>query len=95
VVGVGPSVERRIEAADDNAAAGAVGDRVCLGVPGQEDSTAAFRGRRARVRLHQLRHFSFFLASRDLSSREGREWWSYFFFFLFSLMWERERQSYI
>jgi len=57
VVLVGPGVEGRVEAADDDAAAGAVGDRVRLRVPGQEDPTAALRRRRARVRLHQLRHF--------------------------------------
>jgi hypothetical protein len=33
---VGPCIEGRIEAADDDAAAGAVGDRVRLGVPRQD-----------------------------------------------------------
>jgi hypothetical protein len=57
VVLVGPGVEGRVEAAEDDAAAGAVGDRVRLGVPCQEDPAAALRRRRARVCLHQLRHF--------------------------------------
>lgn len=57
VVRVGPAVERRVEAADDDAAARAVGDRLRLGVPREEDPAAALRRRRARVRLLQLRHF--------------------------------------
>lgn len=57
VVRVGPGVERRVEAADDDAPAGAVGDRVRLRVAPQEDPPPALRRRRARVRLLQLRHF--------------------------------------